>query len=239
MVSEEMLVFLKPDAVIRRGTGARVLQEFLNNIENQIVYFGEIYPFRDFIATKHYVLHKGRFFYEWLVEYVTSSPLLVFILKGENIINKVRTLLGPTIPGQNDTNTIRGKYGIFGGINVAHASDSSVNGYKEVEMWRSLINIKDCNYGKKASEYIRRYIDFPIIDAKIYREISNSLVEEKITQKEAKEIFMSLLLRESDFDKKTISQFAIVIIRNALLRKKEVMKNDNFCQKSIRAKQEI
>lgn len=224
---EEVLVFLKPDAVIRRGIGAKVIQEFIDN-KFEISYFGEIRPTREFIA-EHYAQHKEKFFYNWLIEYITSSPLLLLIMRGEEIVYKIRVLLGPTLPEKNSSNTIRGRYGILGGINVAHASDSVDNGRQEVDRWKKIVKIQDRDHMQKAIEYIKKYIDFPIVDTEEYRKISKLLVGEKIAKEDAKNIISELLQTESDFDNNTISQFADVVIENALLRKKEMTQNDNFC----------
>ncbi len=119
----ETLVFLKPDAVVRRYVGARTLKIFLDNgIEFKA--FRIFKPTKSFFANEHYGIHKGRFFYTWLIEYVTSGPIAAAIATGDNVIETVRTLLGATVPEDALPGTIRGRYGIFGGINVVHASDS-------------------------------------------------------------------------------------------------------------------
>lgn len=219
MSTEEALVFLKPDAVLRRYVGARVMQEFMNNGEFEIGSFVEVCPPREFIAEKHYTQHKGKFFYEWLLEYIASAPLLVFVLRGEDAVAKARELLGSTIPENAACNTIRGKYGIFGGINVAHASEDIDNARREVEMWKSITELENRNHLQKADEYVKKYIDFPMVDSVRYREISQLLIERQISEEEAKALFTKLLLKESDFALETISRFAVLMVNNALLRK--------------------
>jgi len=219
MSTQEVLMFLKPDAIIRRYVGARVIQEFVNDRQFEIACFEELYPPREFIAEKHYAQHKGKFFYKWLLEYVTSSPLLVFVLRGNGVVPKVRELLGSTIPENAPCNTIRGKYGIFGGINVAHASEDVDSARREVEMWKSVTKLENRNHLRKANQYVKRYIDFQMVDSVRYREISELIVQGGIPQEEAKALFTSLLLRESDFAVETISQFAVLMVNNALLRK--------------------
>ncbi|MHC1635449.1 MAG: nucleoside-diphosphate kinase [Candidatus Methanospirareceae archaeon] len=219
---EEVLVFLKPDAIIRRYVGARAIKELID-AGFEVKYFGEISPSREFIASRHYAQHKGKFFYEWLVDYVTSSPLLVFILSGEDVIYEVRKLLGATIPEKADCNSIRGRYGIFGGINVAHASDSAESSMRELEIWREVIREEegeehDQDYLKKTEEYINRFIDSPMIDTMRYRELSRGVAEGEIGKEEARRIFEKLLSKESDFDVATLSKFAEIMIRNALNR---------------------
>jgi len=218
---EEVLVFLKPDGVIRRYIGARTVKEFLD-ASFEIRYFGEISPRREFIATKHYIQHKGAFFYNWLVNYVTSSHLLVFILAEDNIIREIRASLGGTIPEKADYNSIRGKYGIWGGINVAHASDNAENGKRELEIWKELLtqNKQDCT--EEAKAYVFKYINFPMIDTMRYREISKQILNEEICENEARSVFIDLLLKETDFDSETVLRFAEIMVRNVSIRETEV-----------------
>lgn len=118
--------------------------------------------------------------------------------------------------------------GILGGINVVHASDSIDNGRREVDMWREIIKVQNCDYAQKANNYVRGYINFPVVDTEKYRKISLLLIEGKINIQEAKENVVKLLQIESGFDDNTILRFAGIIIKNALLRKTEVIKNDNL-----------
>jgi nucleoside-diphosphate kinase len=224
-MTEDILVFLKPDAVIRRYIGARTIKEFLD-AGFKVKYFGEAYPSKEFIETKHYAQHRGKFFYDWLVDYVASSHLLVFILTGNDVIYEVRKLLGATIPENADWNSIRGRYGIFGGINVAHASDNVENGKREIDIWKKdIIKIqKNCDYTERANAYITKYIDSSMVDTLRYREISKKLMNEKINEKEAKYLFINLLSEESDLKREIILRFAEIMVRNALSRKEVVVK---------------
>jgi len=219
VTEEEALVFIKPDGVIRRYVGARVIWEFIKGKELELKYFSEIQPSREFLAGRHYAQHKDKFFYDWLLEYVCSSTLLVLVLKGIDAVSKCRALLGSTIPENADCRTIRGKYGIWGGINVAHASDSSENARNEVGMWESMIKMNNGVYVQEANEYVKKYIDFPMVDSMRYREISELLIQSEITQQVAIDQFIGLLSKESDCDRDTISRFAKVMVLNALLRK--------------------
>lgn len=218
---ESVLVFLKPDAVIRRYIGSRTIKEFLD-AGFRITYIGEVSPSREFIAAKHYAQHRGRFFYDWLVDYVTSSPLIVLILTADNVIYEVRTLLGYTIPEEADCNSIRGKYGILGGINVAHASDNGVNSKRELDIWKNIIKIqKNHDYVEETNVYVLKYLDFPMVDVTRYREISTQLINEEIGKNTAKHLFINLLSKESDFGHETLSKFADIMVKNAFVRKIE------------------
>jgi nucleoside-diphosphate kinase len=223
-MKEDVIAFLKPDAVIRRYIGARVTKEFLD-AGFTVEYFGEAYPAKEFIEAEHYAQHRRKFFYDWLVDYVTSSHLLVFILTGDDVIYEVRKLLGATIPENADCHSIRGRYGIFGGINVAHASDNAENGKRELDLWkRDVIKVrKNGGYTEEADAYLSRYIDAPMVDTVRYREISMQLVHEKINEEEARNLFVTLLSKESDVSRETLSRFAAIMVRNALSRREEVV----------------
>ena len=110
---EESLVFLKPDAVLRRGIGAAILQQFLKNDDKfSILAFKEIQVSED-LAKEHYQEHEGKHFFPWLVKSLRTAPVLAMIIRGD--IPQIRGFLGATFVQKADTNTIRGKYGIWGG----------------------------------------------------------------------------------------------------------------------------
>lgn len=216
---EKTLVFLKPDAVIRRYVGARTIKSLLNN-GLKIEYFCEVQPSRDFFANKHYAIHKGKFFFKWLIDYVTSSPVILVIVSGRNAIYRVREILGPTLPEKASCNTIRGMYGVIGGVNVAHASDGPETAMKEIEIWKEIMSSQEASdWTELAKSYIDEYIDYSMVDSVRYREISAQIINNEINLTDAKNIFMKLLSKESDFDKSTLVNFAEVLVRNALMER--------------------
>lgn len=215
-MEERILVFLKPDGFIRRYTGARLIKELFKYNFN-FEYFGEFKPSKDFIANKHYAEHKGKPFYEWLVNFITSAPILVIILSGENVAQQVRSLLGATICEKADPGSIRGKYGLGRGINVAHASESSEAGRRETELWSQILNIDSkVDYRSKAKEYIEKYQDYPMIDALRYREIGEDLKNGKLSKSEAKKKFKSLISKETDLDTNKLDDFFSAVVDNFL-----------------------
>jgi Nucleoside diphosphate kinase len=120
---EEMLILLKPDGIVRRYSGARALKSILD-LGVKVNFFGIIKPEKEFLSDRHYAEHKGKFFYENLVNFMSSTELAVLIAGGENITQKVRDLLGKTMCEKADPASIRGRYGTTKGINLVHASDS-------------------------------------------------------------------------------------------------------------------
>lgn len=156
-VMERTLLILKPDAVLRRYVGAFVFKKILQ--ENfEILSIAEEKVTREF-AEVHYAEHRGKFFYDWLVRYITLSPVVVAILKGDNVVQRMRNILGETMAHLARPDTIRGRYGIWGGINVAHASDSTNSAEQECDLWIAELDLRmNAQWGKeKAIEYINRW----------------------------------------------------------------------------------
>lgn len=115
------LVIVKPDGVQRRLAG-RILSRFEEK-GLQIVgaKFMKI-PLET--AQKHYKPHEGKPFYAGLVQYMTSSPVLVLALRGKNAIPVVRKMMGATFGSKAEPGTIRGDFAISDGYNLIHGSDS-------------------------------------------------------------------------------------------------------------------
>jgi len=213
----ETLIFLKPDAVVRRYVGARTLKTFLDS-GLEFKAFRIFKPLKNFIANDHYGIHKGRFFYPWLIEYVTCGQIAAAILAGDNVIEKVRTLLGATVPENASLDTIRGRYGIFGGINVVHASDSYETAIKEINLWDSSFREEGFkNVDLRLNDYIDNYINSSMIDCLYYREISKKIADGTLNEEEAEGIFINLLSKETDVEEEIISSFSKVMVDNCKL----------------------
>jgi nucleoside-diphosphate kinase len=82
-------------------------------------------------AESFYEVHKGKPFYEGLVEFMTSGPIVVMILKHENAVQEYRKLMGTTDPAKADPGTIRKKYAVSVQMNAVHGSDSDENAVRE------------------------------------------------------------------------------------------------------------
>jgi nucleoside-diphosphate kinase len=76
------------------------------------------------LAQRHYAIHKGKPFYEPLVDYITSGPVAVMIVEGKNAIQVARRTMGATNPADADPGTIRADFGVEIGRNLVHGSDS-------------------------------------------------------------------------------------------------------------------
>ena len=213
---ENCLVFLKPDAVLRRGIGAAILQEFLNNKKFSIVAFKEVEVSED-LAKEHYKEHEAKPFFPWLIKALCAAPVVAMIVQGE--IEKIREFLGATFVEKAEADTIRGKYGIWGGVNSVHASDSKGSGQREIELWLQSTELKeDPDAIDKISIYIKKWISCSAKNTMRIREICKKVSDDPSVKSEAYQELVSLLLDDCpECAMALIRNFADVIIENILL----------------------
>jgi nucleoside-diphosphate kinase len=126
------LIIIKPDAV-QRGLIGKVLRRF----ESRGIKIAalKMVHIKKELAEKHYGEHKGKPFYEPLVTYITSFPVVVGVLEGENIVPVVRKMCGATNPQNAENGTIRGDFGMVTGRNIIHASDSEASAEREIALF--------------------------------------------------------------------------------------------------------
>ena len=129
---ERTLSIIKPDAVDRE-LETKIKKIFLNNKLN-IVDSKKIQISKE-EAEEFYKVHRTRPFYEKLCSYLSSGPIIVIILGGENAIQKNRDLMGATDPKKAKDGTIRKLYGISIDKNSVHGSDSSENAKTEIDFF--------------------------------------------------------------------------------------------------------
>ncbi len=129
---QRTLVIIKPDGVQRALTG-KILARFE---ERGFKVVGlKIMSVSTDLAEAHYAVHRGKFFYQGLVDYITSSPVVVMILEGHEAIGAVRKMVGATRPWEAEAGTIRGDYALMGLRNLIHASDSPETAASEIALW--------------------------------------------------------------------------------------------------------
>lgn len=87
------------------------------------------------LAERHYGEHVGKPFYESLVSYITSSPIIAAVFEGTNAVQVVRNTMGATDPLKADPGTIRGDLGVEIGRNLVHGSDSLTSAAREIELF--------------------------------------------------------------------------------------------------------
>lgn len=129
---DRTLVIVKPDAV-QRG----LIGEVLRRLETRgLKMVGlKLMAVSQELARKHYAVHTGKSFFEPLISYITSAPVVVAVFEGKDAVAAVRSTVGATNPVQAAPGTIRGDLGMEIGRNLVHASDSAETARSEVALW--------------------------------------------------------------------------------------------------------
>ena len=129
---EETLVLIKPDGVKRQICG-----EILTRYERKglIIKAMKLLQTPKELAQEHYAEHKDKPFFCELVDFITSGPVLAFVLAGKNVVTSVRTINGATNPVDATPGSIRGDYALTMDSNVVHASDSVDSAAREIHLW--------------------------------------------------------------------------------------------------------
>jgi nucleoside-diphosphate kinase len=129
---ETTLIILKPDAV-QRGLMGRILTRFE---EKGLQIVGcKLSMIAPETAEKHYADHKSKPFYPGLVRFMTSSPVLILAVRGNNAVAVCRKMMGATFGSNAEAGTIRGDFGISNSYNLIHGSDSPAAADKELALF--------------------------------------------------------------------------------------------------------
>jgi len=129
---EKTLVLIKPDGVQRGLIGeviTRLEQRGLRLVAAKFMQVSQE------LAETHYAIHKGKPFYEGLIHYITSAPVMAMVWEGPQAILAVRQTMGSTRPIEAAPGTVRHDYALMVGRNLTHASDTPENGETEVKLW--------------------------------------------------------------------------------------------------------
>lgn len=129
---ETTLIIFKPDAV-QRGLSGRILSRFEDK-GLQLVGCKMMTISRE-LAETHYESHKGKPFYDGLVGFMTSSPVIVLALRGVGAISICRKLMGATFGSNAEAGTIRGDFGVSNSFNLIHGSDSPEAAERELGLF--------------------------------------------------------------------------------------------------------
>jgi nucleoside-diphosphate kinase len=129
---ERTLVLIKPDAVQRGLIGPIITR--LEQRGLQLVGLKFIQMDNE-LAGRHYGIHQGKPFFEGLVAFITSAPVVAMVWQGENAVQVVRTMMGGTRPAESAPGTIRGDFGLMVGRNLVHGSDSLDTAAQEVGLF--------------------------------------------------------------------------------------------------------
>lgn len=131
-MDQRTYVMIKPDAV-SRGLIAQIVQRFEDT--GLVIERLELGMVTRAQAAANYVAHEGKPFYEGLIEYITSGPVVKMVLRGPESVMVVRKLMGATNPRDAAPGTIRGDYGLVLEANVVHGSDSPESAQREIEIF--------------------------------------------------------------------------------------------------------
>lgn len=129
---EQTLVLVKPDG-IQRG----LIGEVISRLERRGLKLvaAKFMAVSLDLAEEHYGIHKGKPFYEGLIRYITSSPVMAMVWQGPDAVAAVRQTMGATRPVEAAPGTLRHDFALQVGRNLTHASDSVENGKLEVGLW--------------------------------------------------------------------------------------------------------
>jgi len=146
---QRSLVLIKPDA-IQRGLSGEIISR-LEKKGLKIVAMKMLHIDKN-LAQRHYSIHKGKAFFDDLVNFITSSPVIAIVFQGKNAVEIIRQMMGETDPAKAHSGTIRGDFGIDIGHNLVHGSDSLENASKEIDLFFSTEEI--FNYDRKLDTWI-------------------------------------------------------------------------------------
>ncbi len=213
---EQTLLILKPDATMRRGVGAAVFEQILSSLPD-VVFKGFLeIPVPHHLAEKHYAIHEGKFFYPWLLQFIEVGNIIATVLVGEDIVSRLREVLGATFVEKASPDSLRGKYGIVGGVNVAHASDEPANAKKEITLWQKEAQLNLEQEGREAIEaYITKWIETPVIATEQIRRICQEYALEYLNRDTYQSEIVELLIDECpDWTEQDLNNLANAILGN-------------------------
>ncbi len=146
---EKSLVLIKPDAM-QRGLAGEIVTR-LERKGLKIIAMKMLQMDKN-LAQRHYAIHKGKVFFDRLVDFITSSPTIAIVFQGKDAVGVIRRTMGETDPVKAQAGTIRGDFGLDIEHNLIHGSDSAENASKEIELFFSTEEIID--YHKDINKWI-------------------------------------------------------------------------------------
>lgn len=129
---ERTLVLVKPDGVQRGLVGAIITRFEQRGL--RLVGMKFMQMTRD-LAERHYAEHKGKGFYDGLVSYIISGPIVAMVWEGTEAVRIVRDMMGITRPHEAAPGTIRGDYALEVGRNIVHGSDGLESAAREIDLF--------------------------------------------------------------------------------------------------------
>jgi nucleoside-diphosphate kinase len=132
MAMERTYLMIKPDGV-QRGLCGEIVSRFEKKGLKLVAMKLMVIP--KATAEEHYGEHKGKKFYDSLIAYITSGPVLAMVWEGDNAVAVCRTMMGKTNPQESAPGTIRGDYAMVTGLNIIHGSDSVESAKREIALF--------------------------------------------------------------------------------------------------------
>lgn len=129
---ERTLILIKPDAM-QRGLAGEIITRFERRGLRMVAM--RLLKVDKTMAKKHYGEHVGKPFFDGLVDYITSSPIIAAVFEGTNAVAAARQLMGSTRPTEAAPGTIRADFGLEVGRNLVHGSDSVASAKREIEIF--------------------------------------------------------------------------------------------------------
>ena len=129
---ERSLVLVKPDGVQRALVGEVISRLERRGLRLVAARFMQV---SNELAETHYAIHKGKPFYEGLISYITSAPVMAMVWEGPNAVAAIRQTMGSTRPTEAAPGSLRHDFALEVGRNLTHASDTVENGANEVALW--------------------------------------------------------------------------------------------------------
>jgi nucleoside-diphosphate kinase len=131
---ERSLVLIKPDAM-ERGLAGIIISR-LEKLGLRLVAMKMLHPPKA-LARRHYAIHKDKPFYNSLVNYISSAPIIACVFEGERAVETIRKAMGTTDPAKAEAGTIRGDFGLDIERNTIHGSDSIATAEEEIKLFFS------------------------------------------------------------------------------------------------------
>lgn len=129
---ERTLVLIKPDGV-QRGLVGEILGRFERRGLHLVAL--KLMSVAREVAEQHYAEHRGRPFFDAVIDFISSSPVVAMVWEGPNAVSLVRSMMGPTNAAVAPPGTIRGDLGVDIGQNVVHGSDSPARAEEEIAIF--------------------------------------------------------------------------------------------------------
>ena len=137
-------VLLRRHAMLGRGV-EEFLADAADDLDGLRIAAMRLFQMEEALAKKHYAEHEGKVFFQSLISYITSGPIIATVFEGTGAVESVRKTVGATNPANADAGTIRGDLGLETGRNLIHASDSLESASREVALFFAAEDVHSYN----------------------------------------------------------------------------------------------